>query len=350
MAVHNGEQHLRPALHSLLQQSLKDIELIVVEDGSTDNTLDVLLQFQAADSRIRIISNSENIGLAASLNRGVGEAESEVVARADADDVYAPNRLKRQLDFLTRNPDVAVVGSAVSFIDTAGEPTAQATKKTIPESCDDVRLHSLLGCCLWHTTVMFRKSAIQAVGCYDTQFRGGPEDYDLWSKLLPTRRLVNLPDVLAEVRLHAASVTANWSKGFGMFCSVSRRLIERYLGESVTPESVEALVAMCSYGGDLTKMNHAEGLKLLRRVLAVAASREDRGVYEKFRKKCTSSLIENSSAFVYRDRTLALDMIKTAVSYDPINVFTPRLLTNLVRCFCPNRLRSLIKNPAFSND
>jgi hypothetical protein len=195
---------------------------------------------------------------------------------------------------------------------------------------------------------MFRKSAIQAVGGYDPEFRGGPEDYDLWSKLLTRQRLITLPDMLTEVRLHAASVTANWSKGFEMFCSVSRRLIEGYLGESVTPESVEALVAMCSYGGDLTKMNHKEGLKLLRRILAVAASREDRGVYMKFRKKCTSSLIENSSAFVYRDRSLALDLMKTAVSYDPIHAFTPRLFTNLVRCFCPDRVRSLIKKRASS--
>jgi hypothetical protein len=344
MAVHNGEEHLRPAIQSLLRQTLTEFELIIINDGSTDNSLSILGELQKVDPRIRVIQNEHNIGLAASLNRGLAAASTEIIARADADDVYHPDRLERQFAFMTKEPHLTVVGTAVSFINAAGDPLNTKIDSTFPVSDSSVRLHSLLGCCLWHTTVMFRKAAIQAAGGYSPEFRGGPEDYDLWAKLLPDHQLVNLPDVLAQVRLHTASVTANWSRGFEMFSSVSQRLIERYLGEPVTPQATQALVAMCSYGGDLTTMDYVQGLSLLRKVLTTASSREKPSVYAKFRRKCSSSLIEKASAFVYRDRTATLALHRAAIKSDPAQLLCSRLWGNLIRCLCPELLRRLVKS------
>ncbi|MBL8812541.1 MAG: glycosyltransferase [Planctomycetaceae bacterium] len=344
MAAYNAEQYLQPSIQSLLAQSLRDFELIIVEDGSKDNTFDILNELQRQDKRVRVIRNEQNIGLAASLNRGIQAARAALIARADADDVYDPKRLELQCTFMQDHPEVTVVGSAVTFISSDGRTLSQSADTTFPVTADDVRLHSLLGCCLWHTTVMFRKTAIQNIGGYNTEFRGGPEDYDLWSRLLNDHKLVNISETLAQVRLHISSVTANWNKGLEMFCGVSATLIRSYIGTAVDSESVEALVTMCSYGGDITQRDHEKGLELLRKVLAAAREREATAVYRKFRRKCAMSLVQRSSELVYRAPNLAWKLLRHAFMVDPSIRLMPGILRAVARLSCPSWLRSTARS------
>ena len=115
LAVHDGEDYLRPALASVLGQTVGDLELLVVDDGSTDSTPTILSGLD--DTRLRVLRNDARLGLAASLNRGLDEARGTYVARLDADDVAMPRRLDRQLARLRARPVPAVVGSAVMDLD-----------------------------------------------------------------------------------------------------------------------------------------------------------------------------------------------------------------------------------------
>jgi hypothetical protein len=350
MAVYNGEAYLTEAIESLLRQTMPNFELVAVDDGSTDGSLRILNELQTLDSRIRVIRNETNIGLAASLNRGIAASNAEIIARADADDVYHLERLQRQMDAMVANPDLTIVGSAVSFIDEDGHPQTIRPDPTFPTTCRQIRLHSLLGCCLWHTTVMFRKKAIQSVGGYSTDFRGGPEDYDLWSRLSPDHRFINLPEVLAHVRIHQASVTANWNIGFEMFCQVSQRMIERYLKRNVSTESSQAAVALGSYGGDLTKMMVPEGLSLLMDVLRTARTREQRDDFRKFRRRCSNSIVEKSTAYLYKHRRLSVTLLVGALRVNPETLLSRIFWAKLVRVTCPPAIMQVLRNckrPAF---
>src|SRR5689334_8878938 len=115
MSVYNGVRFLSQAIVSILGQSFGDFEFLIVDDGSDDGSWEIL-QRHAGDARIRLI-RQDNRGLAASLNRGLAEARSPLVARMDADDVARPHRLQTQIDFLRERPEIVLVGSAVEIID-----------------------------------------------------------------------------------------------------------------------------------------------------------------------------------------------------------------------------------------
>src|SRR5690606_37374672 len=118
LAVHNGERYIQEAIDSILAQTFGDFELLIVNDGSTDATRDLVLSY--SDDRIRLVDNDHNIGLPKSLNRGLRLAKGRYIARLDADDISEPDRLAAQVSFLQANPDVAMVGSWYRKIDGEG--------------------------------------------------------------------------------------------------------------------------------------------------------------------------------------------------------------------------------------
>ncbi|MCP8319033.1 MAG: glycosyltransferase, partial [Candidatus Methylarchaceae archaeon HK01B] len=118
MSVYNGEKYLREAIDSILNQTFKDFEFLIINDGSTDRTVEILRSYH--DSRIKIITNEKNMGLTKSLNKGLKIARSEYVARMDADDISYPRRLEVQYEYMKKNPDVGIVGSWNDVIDDKG--------------------------------------------------------------------------------------------------------------------------------------------------------------------------------------------------------------------------------------
>src|SRR5690242_9606823 len=123
MSVYNGEAYLVQALDSILNQTFRDFEFIVVDDGSTDGTPGVLARYQQSDERIRIHRHSSNLGIVASANDGCRLATGQFVARMDADDLCSANRFERQVDYLSRHPGVGVLGTWFRVIDTSGVTT-----------------------------------------------------------------------------------------------------------------------------------------------------------------------------------------------------------------------------------
>jgi len=197
LAVHDGETYVRTALASMLGQTVADVELVVVDDASTDRTREILATLD--DPRLRVIRNDEQLGLAGSLNRGLDEARGTYVARLDADDVALPRRLERQLARIRATPHAAVVGSAVMELDDAGRV---GMVHAMPVGVAGVRWAALFSSPFFHPSVLVERAVLEQYELrYDVSYEES-EDYELWSRLLEVADGDNAPDPLVLYRVH----------------------------------------------------------------------------------------------------------------------------------------------------
>lgn len=211
MPAYNAERFLVAAIESVLQQTYRHFEIIVVDDGSSDRTRSIAESYPQKDPRVRVVSQT-NQGAANALNHGLQLARYEMVAIMHADDVMFPNRLEQQLAFLQKNPEVAALSSLVYNIDSNGRVIARGTSslttkeaaRTAQERGEIVAVH--------HPAVMLRKSVVLEAGMYRQQFVPA-EDVDLWSRIMERGHLVMvLPEFLLSYRIHgnSASVSNAW--------------------------------------------------------------------------------------------------------------------------------------------
>jgi glycosyltransferase involved in cell wall biosynthesis len=201
MSVFNAEDYLDEAITSILKQSYSTFEFIIINDGSTDNSLHIIDKYMAYDSRIVLI-NQVNKGLPAALNAGISVAKGKYVARMDADDISLPQRLEFQVTFMEQNPEVGVCGTwAEVFGKTAG------TIKH-PEKHDELKAKLLFNVCFAHPTVMIKlKFLLDHNIKYDTNFRNS-QDYKLWSDLVDITKFANIPKILLRYRTVDSSITS----------------------------------------------------------------------------------------------------------------------------------------------
>jgi glycosyltransferase involved in cell wall biosynthesis len=193
MSVYNNVDFVDQAVESILAQSFADFEFLIVDDGSTDGSSDVLDRYAARDRRIRVI-RQENRGLIVSLNRLLEEARAPLIARMDGDDVSLPARFKRQVAFLTANPDHGVVGTWSRDIDADGATRAGEFREP-PTSHEALVASRDKGPLLAHSSVMMRRAVVREAGGYRAAFRHC-EDYDLWLRLSERTKLCSLPERL----------------------------------------------------------------------------------------------------------------------------------------------------------
>lgn len=203
MAVRNGQQWLSDALDSICKQTFSDFELLVIDDGSTDATPEILTECQARDPRLRVI-RQEPIGLIAALNRGLEAARGPLIARLDADDVALPERLQKQVRFLEQHPDVVLLGTWAQVIDESNE--VKHRERQPPSDRDALILTLSRTNPFIHSTVMFRTAIARSLGGYRPAFEAA-EDYDLWLRLCEIGQIAILPDVLICYREHGGNVT-----------------------------------------------------------------------------------------------------------------------------------------------
>ena len=231
LCVYNQAAYVAEAIASILGQTLTDLELIVVDDGSTDSSPEVVRGF--TDPRVRYVRNERNLGHAGSLNRGVALARGRYLAIMDSDDISLPERLARQVDFLDAHPDVAMCGS---WVETFGARTEVRRFPTEPA----VLAVSLLLCCPFSTpTVMLRREAMLPEG-FDP--RGLAFDYAYWVEVANRAPVANLPEVLLKYRLHAGQVTVTRRAAqLAGTRLVLRRQLETLLGE-VDEAELDALM------------------------------------------------------------------------------------------------------------
>ncbi|TML04328.1 MAG: glycosyltransferase family 2 protein [Actinobacteria bacterium] len=198
LAVHNGARFLAEATESMLHQTFQDLELVLVDDASTDDTPSVLARID--DPRVTVLRNDGRLGLAASLNRGLDLAAGKYVARLDADDVALPQRVELQLERMLEEPRVAVVGTAVRDIHESGR---QGRTHVMPRGARPLRWHALFSSPFFHPTVLVDREALDRHGLrYDVSFDES-EDYELWTRLFGFADGDNLREALVLKRVHA---------------------------------------------------------------------------------------------------------------------------------------------------
>ncbi len=200
--VRNAGRYLGEALDSLQRQTFADIAIIVVDDGSTDDSAAIVAGRAAQDQRIRCLA-AEGKGIVDALNQGMALAGSEIVARMDGDDVCEPERLALQFAAMRENPRLVLLGTSAVAIDASGRPG-----EPLDMEADPVRLAASLRRSnpILHPTVMMRRAAVERCGFYRRAFTHA-EDYDLWLRLSREGEIANLPRRLMRLRTHAAQVS-----------------------------------------------------------------------------------------------------------------------------------------------
>jgi glycosyltransferase involved in cell wall biosynthesis len=201
MSVYKGERFLGQAVDSILAQTLTDFEFIVVDDGSTDRTPEILQGYD--DARLRVVTHDHR-GLIDSLNKAIAKGSGDYIARMDADDISSPRRLELQLESLRRRPALKALGTQVVEIDESGRSIRRHHYPTKSEEIERTLLRG--GTALCHGSMMFRRDCFLEAGGYRRAFPHA-EDYDLWLRLIESYEVENLPDLLYSKRLNLESVS-----------------------------------------------------------------------------------------------------------------------------------------------
>ena len=237
MPAYNAEQYISEAIESILNQTYSNFEFIIIDDGSTDRTVEMVQSY--SDPRIRFVQNEHNLGVAATLNRGLKLATGEYIARMDADDIALNNRFEIQVAFMDTHPEVTVLGTAIEKFG------MEHGTVLFSEHHEDLKIDLLFSCCFAHPSVMMRAETLRHNGFrYDPAF-SRMEDYDLWDRISVNHQLSALPDVLLRYRIHASQVTCNKTDmDFAQMRELKKRQIGR-LGMEASGDGFESYVRFC---------------------------------------------------------------------------------------------------------
>lgn len=203
ITTYNGHNYLHEAIASILNQTLTNIEVIIVNDGSTDQTQDYLDAL--TDQRVRIIVNRENKGQSHSRNYAISQSRAEYIAIMDSDDISLPYRLEKQYEFLTNNPNISICGSNALIIDANGTTVKE---KRAPELDHELKLRLLTYCPIIHPTVMWRRADFERYNLkYDMHYTYA-QDYDLWTRAMFVLNFHVLQEPLLKFRFkHVGSIS-----------------------------------------------------------------------------------------------------------------------------------------------
>lgn len=240
MPVYNAETHLREAIDSILKQTYQHLEFVIVNDGSTDGSEDIILSYK--DPRIRLLVNPENKGLIYSLNYGIAACKGTYIARMDADDTCLPERLAEQLAFMEQHLEIGVCGCDYTQFSASGEQSFRALSVH-----DEILSQMIFNSSVVHPSLMLRRSVLQN---FDPVFNPGyhhSEDYELWSRLILHTRFSAVHRVLFRYRIHAAQVTQKHSEQQQLSASRVRKELLGKLGFSYTEEEVGLLSQMAAH-------------------------------------------------------------------------------------------------------
>lgn len=199
LPVYNGSEFIESSINSILNQTFEDFELIIINDGSTDNSLEIIKNLQKKDKRITLINSQNNEGLQKSLNKGMKVAKGKYIARMDSDDISSKKRFEIQHNFLEKNPDVFLVGSSAIIINRSGEKVGVLKKFN---NCRQIKKKLEKRNCMIHPSIMFRNKRNLL---YREKFKCS-EDYDLYLRILSLgKKITNLPDLLIKYRISEGS-------------------------------------------------------------------------------------------------------------------------------------------------
>jgi glycosyltransferase involved in cell wall biosynthesis len=235
MPVYNAERFLNEAIESILNQSFAHFEFLIIDDGSTDQTASIVKSYH--DPRIRFCRNEKNLGISATLNKGITLASCDIIARMDADDISLSERLRKQYNYMSLHPNCAMVSSWAEVI------TEDKRFIRLERYRSEFYYYNLtFECWIYHPTVMFRKSCVEAVGMYSQMYS---EDYDLFWKISTRYRIGNISEPLLRYRISSTSLNTVLKKDEYHEANELNvlRNIRHYMGEDykLPKESLECL-------------------------------------------------------------------------------------------------------------
>jgi glycosyltransferase involved in cell wall biosynthesis len=258
MSVYNSGPHLRDSIRSVLSQTYTDFEFVVINDGSTDGSQQILDELAELDSRLKVLHQS-NTGLTRALIRGCQLAQGEYIMRQDDDDLSHPQRMDLQVRFLDAHPEVGFVGCATRYIGPKGEPLELLTRDADPATASRKLQEERLGPPA-HGGVMFRRTLYEQVGGYRSQYYLG-QDSDLWLRMVDRMLFACIPEECYSFRRHAASVSSRHrdaQRSFGLLSHACRnarlegRSEESLLSEA---ETLSDVVRQSRAGSGAAKLN-----------------------------------------------------------------------------------------------
>ena len=220
MPVYNGEKYIKETIESILSQTFKDFEFIIIDDHSTDNSVNIISSFK--DPRIKLSVNEKNLGLSNTLNLAIENSKAKYIARMDHDDISLPNRIEEQFNFMEQNPEIGACGTYIKMFG-FGEPRI----KKFPLKGSDIKAELLLHSPMAHPTVMFRKEVLKK---YDLKYNSeydGAEDYDLWERMNTVTIMANIPKILLNYRLHESQLSRISPTKKAKVEKIQRRIYER---------------------------------------------------------------------------------------------------------------------------
>ncbi len=228
MAVYNGGPYLAASIESILNQTWRDFELIVVDDGSTDASWAILTDYAARDERIVALRNPANAGVVRSLNTGLQKARGRIIARQDADDISAPARFQAQLDYLGSHNDYGLVAAVPQLIDPEGHPLDQ-TGRDATEN-EEIQSKLLDHMCLCGATIMVRRESLEAAGFFFSDGLNASEDYDICLRLAEVTKVASLRGGLYLYRQlpQSASRTQEQRQALNKAIALERAIYRRY--------------------------------------------------------------------------------------------------------------------------
>ena len=230
MPVFNSESHLSEAIESILSQNFKQFELIIVNDGSTDNSLRIIQSFVDRDSRI-ILINQSNLGLPIALNNAIGVSKGKYIVRMDADDISLPGRLEKQVGFMECNKEVDICGCWAQLIDDHGNKLSRIMKH--PEDDYFLKAKLIFSVCFIHPSVIMRKLSLDNYNLrYNTSYRFS-QDYELWSKASEYLTFSNIQECLLMYRINSEGITKKMANNkndikMEMIKSIQYSMLEKY--------------------------------------------------------------------------------------------------------------------------
>lgn len=232
MSNWNGSQYLRESIESMLNQSYRDFEYLLLDDGSTDSSKDIIREYAAKDPRIVMVLADQNVGLTRTLNKGIAMAKGKYIVRMDSDDVSELTRIEKQVSFMEKpeNARVGVCGSYCSIIDKAGK---QVAVKKFPTTDQEIRKAIWYRNPIQHSSAIIRKEAIVAVGDYHEEFLQS-EDFELWLRIGTKYEFRNIPEVLLRYRIHGENIVLKKQKRMIYQILKARRMAYRDYGYSMS--------------------------------------------------------------------------------------------------------------------
>lgn len=299
MPVYNCENYLNEAIDSILNQTFKDFEFLIFNDGSTDHSAEIIESYE--DKRIRFFNYTDNKGLSTRLNQGIIEAKGKYIARMDSDDVSLNNRFTKQFEFLEANTDISLCGT---FIELFGNPNKNFNwvKETDP---DFIKINLLFDCAICHPSVMFKRHEFNKLKFLYNSEMEPCEDYDMWIRMSKKAKLANIDSILLKYRLNNDQVS---NKNNELQRKYKLEIIKSQLSKlNIIPNSIElrihdhiffsAVIVSADY---LIKVrNWLKKLKESNKIYQVYHE-------EKFSKYLESLLKDNEEQFIHEVKKLKL--------------------------------------------